>query len=231
MLTTAAVKPKLPLSLNGLCLFAYLGPCPCGWDPLALPQQRRRTRVSSKAMNLGSWGRAVTSQLCDPRGPLSPLALAPRSSRRLGVVPDSEILGFRGNLLYREHAANAERDGGTPSAGVWCRGRRPPPVHPRTPSLGGEVPGTHFGPAGSQARMRSVRSLRQVLATRGCASPPPRCEQQSELPREGPASGGFTVTQRPPVRRISGPTGGKKHPRLVRALVLAFFQQERAVNK
>ena len=37
MLTIAAVKPKLPLSLNGLYLFAYFGCSPCCWDPLALP--------------------------------------------------------------------------------------------------------------------------------------------------------------------------------------------------
>lgn len=40
MLAIEAVKPKLPLGLSGLCLFAYFGPSPRCWNPLALPAAR-----------------------------------------------------------------------------------------------------------------------------------------------------------------------------------------------
>lgn len=42
MLTTDALKPKLPLSLSGLDLFAYFGRSLRCWNPLCLPRSRAR---------------------------------------------------------------------------------------------------------------------------------------------------------------------------------------------
>lgn len=44
-LLVEALKPKLPLSLRGLDVFAYFGPSLCCWGPPPWPAAARMTRV------------------------------------------------------------------------------------------------------------------------------------------------------------------------------------------
>lgn len=93
MLTMEPLKPKLPLSFNGLNLFAYFG-CFLGcWNLLSLPLHRGQvTRVQSKTVNPRIRGRCGHPRAVRPAQPAqAPGALRAVRSPREGADPDQRI--------------------------------------------------------------------------------------------------------------------------------------------